>query len=80
MLRYTVEDMTCGHCVQAITGAVNGLDPVATVAVDLAARTVDVATTASPDAVAAAIREAGYSPQAAAPAAAAEKSCCGHCS
>lgn len=78
MLRYAVEDMTCGHCVQAITGAVQGLDPAARVAVDLGAKTVEVETSASADAVTQAIRDAGYTPEATG-AAPAEKACCGHC-
>lgn len=34
-MRFTVENMTCGHCVLAITGALQRLDPNAQVAVDL---------------------------------------------
>lgn len=78
MLRYTVEDMTCGHCVEAIKGAITDLDATAQVTVDLAAKIVDVETSATPNAVSAAIRDAGYTP---APngAAPAGNSCCGHC-
>lgn len=42
MLRYQVEGMSCGHCVQAVTGAVKTLDPQADVTVDLAAKAVSV--------------------------------------
>lgn len=82
MLRYTVEDMTCGHCVQTITGALNTLDPAAKVAIDLPGKVVEVAGTADGEAVARAIREAGYTPVSApkdAAAASAGGSCCGHC-
>ena len=78
MLRYTVEDMTCGHCVQAITGAITDLDATAQVTVDLAGKIVEVESSATPNAVSAAIREAGYTP-ALDRAAPSENSCCGHC-
>jgi copper chaperone len=82
MLRYTVEDMTCGHCVQTITRALTTLDPAAQVAIDLPSKTVEVTGEADGEAVAGAIREAGYTPIAAtkdAAAATAGGSCCGHC-
>lgn len=81
MLRYAVQDMTCGHCVQTITQALTELDPHAGVVIDLAAKTVDVTTQASPEAVATVIGEAGYTPvrmgETVAPGA--KASCCGHC-
>lgn len=79
MLRYQVEDMSCGHCVQAITQAVRRVDAGAEVNVDLAAKSVEVVTKAESEAVAAAIRDAGYTPAAATPMAATPRSCCGHC-
>ena len=82
MLRYTVEDMTCGHCVQTITRAVTALDPAAKVSIDLATKTVEVTGGADNDAIVGAIREAGYTPVAASQAGAAAPaapSCCGHC-
>jgi copper ion binding protein len=58
---YTVEGMTCDHCVKAITGEVTRLEGVDAVAVDLSAGTVRVSGDAVDDAaVAAAIDEAGY--------------------
>lgn len=81
MLRYQVNDMTCSHCVQAITSAVHGVDASADVQVDLAAKSVDVTSQAQGDAIAEAIREAGYTPVAATAnvSAAPARSCCGHC-
>lgn len=38
----TVEGMSCGHCVKAVTDAVSGLPGVAGVSVDLSAKTVSV--------------------------------------
>lgn len=81
MLRYQVNDMTCGHCVQAITQAVKGVDPSADVTVDLATKSVDITSQAQAEAIAQSIRDAGYTPVAAAAAAqvATPGSCCGHC-
>lgn len=38
MQGYRVEDMSCGHCVGAIERAIRGIDPTASVKVDLGAR------------------------------------------
>ena len=58
---YTVEGMTCGHCVNAVTGEVTKVPGVQEVTVDLAAKTVTVTGDPIDDtAVAAAVDEAGY--------------------
>ena len=58
---YTVEGMTCGHCVNAVTGEVSKLAGVSDVRVDLGANTVTVTGEGVDDAaVAAAVDEAGY--------------------
>lgn len=59
-MRFIVDGMTCGHCVRAITRAVQALDPAAQVAVDLDARSVDVQADLPAEQVAAAIVAAGY--------------------
>lgn len=72
MIDFEVQDMTCGHCVRAITEAVRGRDAGARVDVDLAHHHVRIdGATASPAALAEAIRDAGYTPVAATPGAAA---------
>lgn len=63
MVSFSVNDMTCGHCVNSITNAVKALDPGAQVHIDLATHRVDI----GPSEVSAAdlsdaIREAGYTP------------------
>lgn len=60
MITLHVEGMSCGHCVRAVTQAIQALDPAAKVEVDLAAKTVQAETGLAPDAVAAAIAEEGY--------------------
>jgi copper chaperone CopZ len=34
MLRYQVDDLNCGHCIQALTQAVKGVDPAAVATID----------------------------------------------
>jgi copper chaperone len=64
MLEFTVQAMSCGHCVKAITEAVHAVDPQATVEADLATKRVQVQTEAARTAVVAALAEAGYAPAA----------------
>lgn len=60
MLTFHVSDMTCSGCVKAITGAVRDLDAAATVNADLDSKTVQIASTATADALAEAIQDAGF--------------------
>jgi copper chaperone len=64
MIAFEVNDMSCGHCVGAITQAVQDADPGAQVEVDLASHRVKIQPAAADETVLAdAIREAGYTPQ-----------------
>lgn len=56
----TVQGMSCGHCVRAVTEAIHAEDPKAEVAVDLAAGTVRAATALPRARVAALVAEEGY--------------------
>lgn len=62
MLDFQIPNMTCGHCVKAVTQAVQAADPAATVQADLATHRVTVVTTAPREAVVAQLAEAGYQP------------------
>jgi copper chaperone len=63
MTTFQVSDMTCGHCVNAITQAVKAVDKEATVQIDLAVHRVDIKTrTVDAAGLANAIRNAGYTP------------------
>ena len=62
MLELTINAMSCGHCVSAITQAIRELDPQAQVAVDLAAHHVNVESVASRERIVAALTDAGYAP------------------
>ncbi len=55
-----VQGMTCGHCERAVTQAVQNIDPSAQVRIDRASGKVDVDSTATREALAAAIAEEGY--------------------
>ncbi|MGE8189259.1 heavy-metal-associated domain-containing protein [Pseudomonas sp. NPDC086278] len=57
---FNVEGMSCGHCVKAITQAVQAKDPAASVRIDLAAKEVGVESALSAEQVIAAITEEGY--------------------
>lgn len=58
---FSVEGMTCGHCVRAVTQAVQSKDSAASVKVDLAAKEVGVESRLSPQEVIDLIAEEGYS-------------------
>ncbi|MHC8390047.1 heavy-metal-associated domain-containing protein [Pseudomonas sp. MDT2-39-1] len=57
---FNVQGMSCGHCVKAITQALQAKDPAASVRVDLAAKEVGVESALSAEQVIAAITEEGY--------------------
>lgn len=62
MHTFQIPNMTCGHCVRAVTQAVQVADPAATVQADLATHQVQVDTTAGREAVVAQLMQAGYQP------------------
>lgn len=62
---FKVENMSCGHCVAAVTKAVKAADPSAEVLADLAAGRVGVTSALPPERLAEAIRSAGYPAEAA---------------
>jgi len=57
---FNVQGMTCGHCVKAVTRALQEQDAQAQVDVDLAARQVRVQSSLAVEQVLAALREEGY--------------------
>ena len=65
MIAFEVQDMTCGHCVSAITKAVLAVDPAAQVKIDLAVHRVEIQPAAADSAAyRAAIADAGFTPAA----------------
>ena len=64
MIAFEVKDMTCGHCVAAITQAVQSVDAGARVQIDLPTHRVEISSTAADIAtLREAIRDAGYTPE-----------------
>jgi copper chaperone len=59
---FTVPNLSCGHCVRAVTEAVKAADPTGQVQADPATKQVAVHTSLPREAVAAALAEAGYAP------------------
>lgn len=57
---FQVQGMTCGHCVKAVTQAVQSVDPQAKVQVDLAGGRVQVDSQQDAAVIARAIEEEGY--------------------
>lgn len=62
MIEFQVNDMTCGHCVKAITQAVADVDAAAKVDIDLPTHRVRIKGSDHAEAMQAAIVEAGYTP------------------
>jgi copper chaperone len=63
MISFQVDDMTCGHCVKAVTQAILSTDPAAQVQIDLPTHRVAVShAKANATALHAAIAAAGYTP------------------
>jgi copper chaperone len=62
MTTFSVNDMTCGHCVAAITKAVESVDSDAVVHVRLDSKRVEITSTQPEKVLADAIAEAGYTP------------------
>ncbi len=62
MLSFEIPDMTCGHCVRAVTAAVKAADPAAELQIDLPSHRVQVQTTVPREAVVQQLVEAGYTP------------------
>ncbi len=59
-MEFNVPDMSCGHCVSAITQVIQQIDVDAKINIDLPAKKVSVETAQSRQTVADALAEAGY--------------------
>lgn len=63
MIRFSVPDMSCGHCTATIEKAIKAIDPSAKISCDLAEHAVEVDSALDESALQSAIRDAGYSPE-----------------
>lgn len=62
MHSFTLPDMSCGHCVAAITEALKAADAQARVEIDREAKTAQVDSALPREALVAVLTEAGYPP------------------
>jgi copper chaperone len=62
MTTFEVKDMTCGHCIKAITQAVLAVDSTANVQIDLPSYRVQIESASAETELSNAIVKAGYSP------------------
>lgn len=60
MITLKIPDMSCGHCIKTIDGAVKSVDPEATIDADLSAHVVTVESGADEALLRQAIADAGY--------------------
>lgn len=60
MIQLNIPQMSCGHCVKAVTQAVHEVDPQAKVDVNLATKRVNVESQADRAKIVASLAEAGY--------------------
>jgi copper chaperone len=66
-MKFSVPEMSCGHCTAAIETAITELDHAAEVSCDLGSREVKVSTALPQANIVAAIKTAGYSAELLAP-------------
>jgi copper chaperone len=80
-MQFSVDNMTCGHCVRAITAALQDLDAHAKVDVDLLSGRVQTEGRFTSAAAVAAMEAAGYhaTSEISSQAPSTSESCCGHC-
>ena len=57
---FEVQGMTCGHCERSVTNAIQGVDAQAQIKIDRSTNRVEVDSSASREALSAAIAEEGY--------------------
>ena len=60
MTTLSIPEMSCGHCQASVDKAIHGLDPLAILTFDMAARTVAVQSGAALDQLRAALAVVGY--------------------
>lgn len=60
MYEFNIENMSCGHCVSAVTKAIKSVDPDASASIDLNGKSARIETKLDPSIIGSAITEAGY--------------------
>jgi copper chaperone len=62
-MKFYLDNMTCGGCARRVTRAVQSIDAGASVMTDPPTRLVQIQTSAPEEAIASALREAGFAPR-----------------
>ena len=62
LMQFHIQNMNCGGCARSVTKAIESVDPSAVVTTDVAARKVDVTSTAPREKLAIALTDIGYAP------------------
>lgn len=62
-MQFHLDNMTCGGCARTVIKTIQDIDPHARIATDPPTRLVEVESTASPEQIVAALREAGFPPR-----------------
>lgn len=62
-MQFHIDNMTCGGCARGVTKAIQSVDADAQVTADPSSRLVEVKSSASPEQLAAALRDAGFPPR-----------------
>jgi copper chaperone len=63
LIQFNIPQMSCTHCVKAVTQAVHEVDPQAKVDVDLASKHVNIDTQADRQKIVESLADAGYEPR-----------------
>ncbi|WP_180178145.1 heavy-metal-associated domain-containing protein [Acinetobacter sp. YH01005] len=61
-MKFRIDNMTCGGCARSVTATIKDLDENATVTIDVAAKLVDVKSSASAEQLISALTEDGFPP------------------
>jgi copper chaperone len=63
-MQFHIDNMTCGGCARSVTKAIQSVDANARVTADPPNRLIEVESSASPEQLEAALRDAGFPPRA----------------
>lgn len=61
-MQFHIQNMNCGGCARSVTKAIESVDPIAEVTTDVAARKVDITSTAPREKLVSALTDIGYAP------------------
>ncbi len=64
LMQFHIDNMTCGGCARSVTKAIQSVDANARVTADPPNRLIEVESSASPEQLEAALRDAGFPPRA----------------